>query len=305
MDQTILEQMEYDQVALWHRHGITGKNVVIWNTENNSAEHGKMTTSRIKHAAPDAEVINASLSMSSDRNQVYYSYAVLSDGTKVPTEEFIKTRNIKLVTRSVAGGTATDTTASRFWNDLKARYNLVFFNSAGNDGSEGASGGLPPDVAIFVAACGLNKNGVWRDTYSAIGEEVDFIDFRGIFTGTSFSAPYLCGKAALLVERYGHDITHEEVYAYFKANAQDVEDVGKDFKSGWGLPIMPDINTKYITLTIGSNVMKVDGQNIYLDTEPIIDSNGRTLVPVRAIAEALGCEVGWIPSEQKVTITGV
>ena len=44
----------------------------------------------------------------------------------------------------------------------------------------------------------------------------------------------------------------------------------------------------------------VNGQRLSLDQSPIIE-NDRTLVPLRAIFEALGAEVDWEPSSQTVT----
>ena len=301
VNEDLQRQIKYSGLIPWHEKGLTGKGVVVWNMENNRADHGKMTTTRVKHAAPDSEVINTSLSMSSDASKVKYSYAVLDDGTKIDVEEFIKTRNIKLITRSVGGGTAIGGVESQFWNDLKKRYNLIFFNSAGNDGSDGAGGSLPPDVAIYVAACGLDRYGKpQRDNYSAIGSEVDFIDFRGFYSGTSFAAPYLAGKATLLVQKYGHQVTQEEVYQYFKDHAEDLDAEGKDNYTGWGLPIMGKTET-IIKMQIGNKVMDVDGRKVTLDQEPIIQ-NSRTLVPIRAISEAFGADVGWDKQTKTITI---
>ena len=44
----------------------------------------------------------------------------------------------------------------------------------------------------------------------------------------------------------------------------------------------------------------VNGSKVSFDTQPFIE-NGRTLVPVRAIFEALGADVSWNGSERKVT----
>jgi len=296
------DQLKYSGLILWHERGLTGKGVVIWNMENGKADHGKMTTIRIKHSAPDAEVINAGLSMSYDNSGVKHSYAVLEDGTRIETEEFIKSRGVKLLSRSVGGGIRTGGPESQFWNDLKKRYNLILFNSAGNEGSEGPGGSLPPDVAIYVAACGLIKGVPRRDRYSSIGEEIDFIDFRGFYSGTSFAAPYLCGKAALLVQKYGHHITQDVVYQYFKDHAEDIEEEGHDHKSGWGLPIMGEPATKVI-MQIGNHKITVDGKPIILDQAPVYNERGdRTLVPLRAISEAFGAEVDWDPKTEKITI---
>ncbi len=56
-----------------------------------------------------------------------------------------------------------------------------------------------------------------------------------------------------------------------------------------------------ISLTIGSNVMKVNGEDKVLDV-PATITDGRTLVPVRAISEAFGCEVDWNGDDRAVII---
>jgi len=57
----------------------------------------------------------------------------------------------------------------------------------------------------------------------------------------------------------------------------------------------------YITLEIGSNIMTVKHDVIYLDVPPKL-VNGRTLVPVRAISEALGADVSWHEPSSSVFI---
>ncbi len=58
---------------------------------------------------------------------------------------------------------------------------------------------------------------------------------------------------------------------------------------------------KMITLKIGSDKMNVTGNEITLDAAPFI-SGGRTLVPVRAISEALDCAVSWNDKERTVQV---
>lgn len=57
-----------------------------------------------------------------------------------------------------------------------------------------------------------------------------------------------------------------------------------------------------ITLQIGSNTMYKNGKEIVLDV-PAALKNGRTLVPVRAISEAFGCDVTWNAEQKQVEIT--
>lgn len=61
-----------------------------------------------------------------------------------------------------------------------------------------------------------------------------------------------------------------------------------------------------LILQIGNPIMTVDGENAEIDpgrdTVPVVE-NGRTLVPIRAIIEALGGIVGWDGEKQEVTLT--
>ena len=56
-----------------------------------------------------------------------------------------------------------------------------------------------------------------------------------------------------------------------------------------------------IRLTIGQNTLYKNGQAIALDV-PAKIMNDRTMVPVRAIAEAFSADVDWVQAAQLVTI---
>ncbi len=57
-----------------------------------------------------------------------------------------------------------------------------------------------------------------------------------------------------------------------------------------------------ISLTIGSNIMTVNGASNEIDV-PAQVINDRTLVPARAVSEALKCTVDWDEASKTVTIT--
>jgi photosystem II stability/assembly factor-like uncharacterized protein len=57
-----------------------------------------------------------------------------------------------------------------------------------------------------------------------------------------------------------------------------------------------------IVLQIGNSKFTVNGASTTLDSPPVI-KNGRTLVPIRAIIEALGGTVGWDATTKKATVT--
>jgi uncharacterized repeat protein (TIGR02543 family) len=56
-----------------------------------------------------------------------------------------------------------------------------------------------------------------------------------------------------------------------------------------------------VRLTIGSRVMYVDGSPVLLEAPPVI-LNARTLLPIRAVVEAVGGTIVWEASTRKVTI---
>ncbi|WP_156785907.1 stalk domain-containing protein [Caldisericum exile] len=56
-----------------------------------------------------------------------------------------------------------------------------------------------------------------------------------------------------------------------------------------------------IVLKIGSDIMTVNGRVVQLDAAPEI-KEGRTFLPLRAIAEAFGAQVTWVPETQGITV---
>lgn len=61
---------------------------------------------------------------------------------------------------------------------------------------------------------------------------------------------------------------------------------------------------KTVGLTIGSNIMTVDQTEITLDTAPCIISE-RTMMPIRAVVETFGYQVGWDGNAKTVTISPI
>jgi hypothetical protein len=59
---------------------------------------------------------------------------------------------------------------------------------------------------------------------------------------------------------------------------------------------------KVVQFTIGSNVMLINGVAVTMDVKAEV-TNGRTMLPFRYVAQALGAQVNWDPTEQTVTMT--
>jgi hypothetical protein len=66
--------------------------------------------------------------------------------------------------------------------------------------------------------------------------------------------------------------------------------------------ITPVPTTTVIVLTIGTNIVSVNGKATSVDAAPEI-VNSRTFVPIRFIAETFGSTVSWLPETKGITIT--
>jgi hypothetical protein len=86
--------------------------------------------------------------------------------------------------------------------------------------------------------------------------------------------------------------------AIFEALGADVE-WNEDTQS----VIAENTDGKKITLVIGSNDMLVNNKDIVKLDVPAKIMGSRTMVPLRAISEALDCQVNWIADSRLVAIT--
>lgn len=315
IDKSIENQQKFDHTFDWHTAGWTGKGITVWDVEGLN-DHGKMTRSRILDAAPEARVLNVCHTMKTANGRLESECVFIDDEHSVSADEFIRENHITILSHSHGGKGDKKPDVVTLYSELKEKYNLALFNSAGNDGSKGVQGGaLPESISIYVGAC-VPFKGKFDDirmaNYSSQGdefEEVDFSTFVGKsgWNGTSFSTPYLAGIAALLQQRYGLDMTQEEMYAYFKMCAKPIDaghpsDVeGYDYWSGWGIPILPSVDKRYVVMEIGRKAFKVDGAWTEMDTAPFIEKQ-RTFVPIAFAAIALGAQVYWNEAGRKVTI---
>lgn len=314
MDELVLKQKTYDRTLEWNEAGWDGSGVVIWDVESLNT-HGKMTYARLLDAAPGATVLNYPHSMKCTSKGIEYEYIVMEDETHLSADEFIGLKGVSILSHSHGGSSDRNVSRVELYKNLQEKYNLAYFNSAGNDGSDGVKGGaLPESLSIYVGAAIVfagNFDDIRMAHYSSLGdeyEEVDFTHFVGPsgWSGTSFSCPYLAGIGALLQQRYGKDMTQNEMYAYFKMCAKPIDSGHMvndkyDYWSGYGMPILPPVDKKLITMKIGSKKYKVDGEHKQMDTAPFIKDQ-RTFVPIAFAAIALGAQVSWNSKNRSVTI---
>jgi hypothetical protein len=296
-----IKHLTYSNVLAWHNAGFRGQGVNILNLEDEGSKHSDESYNSAQWVAPLSKVFRASKAFESDSN-IITRHEVCDDGVYIDFEKYIADNKIKIITFSMTGAAAPAQCVIDYWNNLAEKYNLIILNSAGNDGSEDDHTGTPFSFqsAMQIGAIMLmNGTTPLRAPYSSIGYELDFMNFTFSYSGTSFSCPYTAGECALIVSRYGLDMTFSECYKYLQFISKDLGDVGFEVYNGWGLPIMPNVNRKYIELTLNKNTIQVDGLTLIIDTPPIIDKKtSRTLVPLRIIAEQLGAIVTFDSTTQ-------
>lgn len=280
-------QLQYNGVLNWRKAGFTGKGIKVWNSEGISGDHGANSAQIIVDVAPDVDLISGSMGKSTKGDELI-SCTVRDDqdnGATLTFEDFIIKYQPQLISSSNKGPQNKE--FSKFIAEMRDKYKLCIFNSAGNEGSGGVTGKFPIDVAISIGAANLTNNGtIKRAEYSSIGPEIDFMQFVLWWGGTSAACPSQAGMCAMIMQRYGH-MSQYELYKYLQMIAMDMQASGHDDYTGWGQPILPDIGKKYITMTTSSNDYYIDGQKRTMDTRPV-NKEGNVFVPVRAISESFG-----------------
>lgn len=93
--------------------------------------------------------------------------------------------------------------------------------------------------------------------------------------------------------------THVIQAGYYRASMNKVtKEVFKDFETR--------TNENKIVVSIGSSHMMVGQESVYLDAPAYIDQNNRAMLPLRAVANALGItddQIEWDPATKVVTLT--
>lgn len=156
---------------------------------------------------------------------------------------------------------------------------------------------LPFTIAIGAFA----EHFMGVESYSNGDELLDAVAFTWLyesvtetknhwFNGTSGAAPTACGQLWLYMSRTGIYFNQKQAKEFVRNNTVDLLEEGHDNKSGWGLFILPEVSQ--INMFIGSSSYRLDGVNYAMDSMPILQNN-RTFVPIRFVAEALGCDVIW------------
>lgn len=211
-------------------------------------------------------------------------------------------------------------TADWCYPELMALGSLIVA-AGGNDGDERADLAEPARFDWTIGVGGIYENGTLQHC-NTNGESMDCVAYTNVyalnnkgkavpFSGTSCAAPWLTGMLATYYTT--HTGTGSQtvppvgiVREFIRENCRDMEEAGRDRKSGYGFFVLPEKyqqaelpevvesedDSMEIVLQFGSCVALVNGEELALDVPPRAE-NGRTLVPLRFVAEALGCTVDY------------
>lgn len=255
------EAFDFLGITKFHQSGYTGKNITIaskesiiegvfddvecdgyfeYNSTNKQAKHGTTVMDYIRQVVPDARKIACDFSGITEKN--VWNCEGMQKLLDNPPQVF---------TSSSYNSSDSQEHHMKKYRELREK-GCFLVHGAGNDGEDGVLNVVKNDVFKAVAAyklfCGKPK----KESFSSVGEEVDFASLDNLratwdnkrHTGTSFSAPVFAGMVGLVqdffIAQIGKQLDYENLLQFIKDNCIDLEETGIDNKSGFGLFILPE-----------------------------------------------------------------
>ncbi|KAF1085275.1 hypothetical protein SPSYN_01411 [Sporotomaculum syntrophicum] len=161
----------------------------------------------------------------------------------------------------------------------------------------------PPAAPSDLIAIATSANSIyltWQDNSGADNPEACFMIYRGEHPGGSTT--YLTSVKRDFNEFTVTDLSPNQTY-YFSVKAYS--DWGSSEASNEANATTSPPFANLISLQIGSPDMLVNGKQQKIDpgrnTTPMV-IDGRSMVPIKSIIEAMGGEVAWDSVEQKVSV---
>ena len=190
-------------------------------------------------------------------------------------------------------------------NRCFSEYRIIMpgtIGAANQAGGTGQAGNLPrqpgsvPDVVICTpTAIGVKLD--WTPSGDPGGYRI-FRDGIPLNSGPVFGGSYV-DYAAQSNKTYVYSVQPFEAGDGVSDSASAQASVSTEEINA------PDGAEGYIIMQIDNKLMDANGQMVEIDpgrgTTPLI-SNGRTMVPIRAVIETMGGTVGWEDADQRVTL---
>lgn len=229
-DQT--RELIYSGVQLYHDQGIKGAGVRVVNCESVLGDHGAKTTEVIRLVAPEAEIINCSVSSSVSANGA--SLHFVHNGICYTPEAFYETVRPDIMTASLGGKKPRPELAELIKPMID--HGVVFFNCIGNT-MDDANYGFFIGQALTIGTAGWQNQDYTRIEVRGYSmPDPDFVAFEGgKYQGTSFSTPFAAGMAALVMQDRGR-MSQYDLEILFSRYAEPIDTVEK---CGHGILIMP------------------------------------------------------------------
>ncbi|MBQ8298678.1 MAG: S8/S53 family peptidase [Clostridia bacterium] len=251
------EEFEFLGITKFHEAGYRGQGIIICSKENiiegifddvfcleyekpdEWSRHGTTVMDYIRQVAPEATKW-AIETQGTTKNGVLYSKGMdylQKNAPDILTTSFFKSSDIKEPKKSL-------------YTQLYDKGCFLIL-SAGNKDEE-IEKLAEGDMWKAVGACRFNNGKLKVEKDYAAGPEMDFVSLHNLYSmwdeskhkGTSFSAPLFAGMCALVqcffLKKTGKKLSHKKMLKFVIDNCLDLEDEGRDHKTGHGLFILPD-----------------------------------------------------------------
>lgn len=252
------KEFEFLGITKFHENGYTGKNITIASKESilkvfndvecsdyftipsTSAKHGTTVMDYIRQVLPDAKKIACS-STSKTVNNIWIC----------PDFEKLLENPPQVYTGSSFNSSDAQESRMTKYTELRDKGCFLSFG-AGNEGEDGCLNITKSDVFKAVAAYKLVNGRLKKEDFSSIGEEVDFASLDNLkatwdnkrHKGTSYSGPLFASMVGLVqdffIAKTGKQLEYNKLLEFIEDNCIDLEEEGRDDKSGFGLFILPE-----------------------------------------------------------------
>ena len=261
------KQFDYVGITQYHQNGFYGKGVKILYTDierNEKGSHADKAMQIIKQVAPLAEVL----------------YFHNEYGQEKQAVDMGITEGVQIYSTSTSFNYSGDTIQPLMEATKKAvDAGIILLCSAGNNG-ENSMGSTAKNTDWFaVGAADFGWNGsIERQDYSSYDKAGDLAFMAltnmettaGMFGGTSCANPFAAGMIALWMEQYQKEYgklpNKIDLLHMIRDNTEDMEDKGRDIKTGVGLLKLPLI-TNYKTdpnNPLSVQMIKLNGEVTYV-----------------------------------------